>query len=196
MNVATVTPDRPVASGLVLCLLLGAGGILGCGIPATVVRETEGLVVESDDCPAVSTWAAASVQFEDQVLALTNGHRADGAGCGDAGVFEPTHSLTMNSDLGCAARSHSLDMATRDFFDHVNLDGEDPGERIAATGYTASAWGENIAWGQATPEQVVAGWMNSPGHCANIMRPAFTEVGIGHHTSNTWTQVFAAPSSR
>ena len=75
-------------------------------------------------------------------------------------------------------------------------DGEDPGQRNAATGYSATAWGENIAWGQTSPEQVVASWISSSGHCANIMGSSFTEIGIGYDPANIWTQVFATPSAR
>lgn len=145
--------------------------------------------------PQLPDWDPVSAQYEDEVLALVNQRRAEGADCGGAGTFGPTHALTMNALLRTAARNHSLDMATRDFFDHFNPDGDGPGERIAATGYVARAWGENIAWGQRTPEQVVASWMDSDGHCANIMRSGFTEIGVGRHTENYWTQVFAAPAA-
>lgn len=135
------------------------------------------------------TWAG----FEEHVLVLVNQHRAAGANCGSAGSFAATTPLTMNPNLRCAARAHSTDMNVRDFFSHTNPDGQGPGWRITQSGYSFSWWGENIAWGYPTPESVVLGWMNSPGHCANIMNSNFTEIGVGYYQDNYWTQAFGRP---
>ncbi|MER5741373.1 CAP domain-containing protein [Streptomyces sp. NPDC002262] len=120
----------------------------------------------------------------DQVLALVNAERAK-AGCG---------ALTANATLARAAQGHSDDMAARDFFDHTNPDGDGPGERVTAAGYPWSTYGENIAMGQSTPEQVMEAWMNSPGHRANILNCDFKELGVGVTTDGGpyWTQVFGA----
>lgn len=148
---------------------------------------------ESDYCQAVADWAVESQEFEDQVLVLINARRSDGADCGSNGSFEPADPLTMNGALRCAARNHSMDMGVRDFFDHTDPDGLGPGTRIEAADYEWMSWGENIAWGQTTPESVVDGWMSSPGHCTNIMSPSFTETGIGFYEGNLWTQTFGSP---
>ncbi|MEX0171524.1 CAP domain-containing protein [Streptomyces sp. LMG1-1-1.1] len=120
----------------------------------------------------------------DQVIALVNAERAK-AGCGP---------LTANATLTKAAQGHSDDMAARDFFDHTNPDGKGPGDRVTAAGYPWSTYGENIAMGQQTPEQVMDAWMNSSGHRANILNCDFKEIGVGIHTSGGpyWTQVFGA----
>ncbi|GGR27490.1 CAP domain-containing protein [Streptomyces roseolus] len=120
----------------------------------------------------------------DQVLSLVNAERAK-AGCGP---------LTANATLARAAQAHSDDMAARDFFDHTNPDGADPGDRVTAAGYPWSTYGENIAMGQRTPEQVMEAWMNSPGHRANILNCDFKELGVGVHDGGGpyWTQVFGA----
>ncbi|MEV6250389.1 CAP domain-containing protein [Streptomyces sp. NPDC051742] len=120
----------------------------------------------------------------DQVISLVNAERAK-AGCGP---------LAANATLAGAAQGHSDDMAARDFFDHTNPDGEGPGERVTEAGYPWSTYGENIAKGQSTPEQVMEAWMNSPGHRANILNCDFKEIGIGVHTEGGpyWTQVFGA----
>ncbi len=55
--------------------------------------------------------------------------------------------------------------------------------------------GENIASGQESADEVVDGWMASPGHCANIMDPNFTEIGVGYYDGDIWTQVFGRPLS-
>ncbi|WP_164986243.1 CAP domain-containing protein, partial [Streptomyces roseicoloratus] len=119
-----------------------------------------------------------------QVIELANAERAK-AGCGP---------LTEHTLLTRAAQGHSDDMAARDFFDHTNPDGADPGDRVTAAGYRWSTYGENIAMGQRTPADVMKAWMNSPGHRANILNCSFKEIGIGIHTAGGpyWTQVFGA----
>jgi uncharacterized protein YkwD len=93
--------------------------------------------------------------------------------------------LRENPLLAEASLQHSRDMVERRYFEHSTPEGRTVGDRLRAVGYaqgrSASA-GENIAWGrgrEATPEQIVRAWMLSPGHKADILRPAFTEIGIG-----------------
>jgi hypothetical protein len=123
---------------------------------------------------------------ESEVLLLVNQERAE------AGL----HALAWNDQLANAARSHSLDMATQNYFSHTGLDGSSPGERITAAGYTWQTYGENIAYGYATPAAVMTGWMNSDGHRANILGKSFCELGVGlaeHANSGFqiyWTQDF------
>jgi len=88
--------------------------------------------------------------------------------------------LKMSSLLNESAQVQTDDMATNSFHDHIGSDGSTPGDRIYRTGYDAVATGENVACGDPTPEQVVAGWMDSPGHRANILNPAFREIGVGY----------------
>ncbi|PJN28059.1 sigma-70 family RNA polymerase sigma factor [Kitasatospora sp. CB02891] len=121
-----------------------------------------------------------------QVLDLVNSQRAQ-AGC---------KAVRANGQLTAAAQEQSDDMAERAFFDHTNPDGEGPEERIDAAGYQWSGWGENIARGQKDAAAVMAGWMNSPGHRANILNCAFTELGVGVHQGTGgpwWTQDFGTP---
>ncbi|MGZ0237815.1 CAP domain-containing protein, partial [Streptomyces sp. CPS1] len=118
-----------------------------------------------------------------QVVALVNQERAK-AGCSP---------LTEDPRLDRAAQAHSDDMAARHFFDHVNPDGADPGQRITAAGYRWSAYGENIAMGQQTPASVMNSWMNSSGHRANILNCSFKNIGVGVHNGTGgpwWTQDF------
>ncbi|MER6678253.1 sigma-70 family RNA polymerase sigma factor [Streptomyces sp. NPDC000983] len=120
-----------------------------------------------------------------QVVALVNEERAN-AGCGP---------LAEDSLLNEAALGHSEDMDARDFFDHTNPDGADPGQRITAAGYRWSTYGENIAMGQQTPAAVMESWMNSPGHRANILNCSFKDIGVGVHDAPGgpwWTQAFGA----
>ncbi len=144
-------------------------------------------------------WPGELRAWEDEVLRLTNAARAAGADCASGGKFDPTTPLTMNASLRCAARKHSKDMATRDFFDHTNPEGEDPFDRIGLAGYGSySQAGENIAAGTDTPQATVDGWLASPGHCANIMSPNYSELGVGAFEGPGeyvyyWTQTFGRP---
>ncbi|MER6198653.1 CAP domain-containing protein [Streptomyces sp. NPDC001586] len=126
------------------------------------------------DAPAASGSAAA-------VLALVNQERA-AAGCPN---------LTLNAKLTKAAQDHSADMAAHGNMSHTGSDGSDPGARITRAGYAWSSYGENVAYGYSTPEKVMEGWMNSPGHRANILNCSFKEIGIGLAQPNHyWTQDF------
>lgn len=128
--------------------------------------------------------------FESEVTDLVNDERA-------AEGLDP---LSYDADLTSAARDHSQDMGLNDYFNHTSQDGRSPGERITAAGYSWNTYGENIAAGYATPAAVVAGWMASPGHRANILNPNFCDIGVGYAyvASSTyghyWTQDFGRKS--
>ncbi len=80
-----------------------------------------------------------------------------------------------------SAGTHSVNMATRDFFSHCDLDtGTRPGDRMTAAGYFWNAAGENIAAGYPTPTDVMNAWMGSSGHRANILSTTFRELGVGY----------------
>ena len=92
--------------------------------------------------------------------------------------------LRSESRLQLAAQRYVGDMVERRFFDHVDPGGLDPQDRILMAGYPATnAWtGENLAYGtgpEGSPAEIVDHWMHSPGHRENILRAAFTEIGIG-----------------
>jgi uncharacterized protein YkwD len=158
-------------------------------------------VPSTEHCAAVADWDPEWVAFEEEVLRLVNEARSQPADCGVEGQFESAAPLSMDPILRCSARLHSLDMSERDFFAHDNPDGVDPFERMAAAGFSGGGGGENIAAGQRSPESVMLDWMASDGHCANIMRAAFTTIGVGYEAgsgqrgggSNFWTQNFGAP---
>jgi len=146
-------------------------------------------------CAADDDWMGSWATLEDEVLTIVNQKRSQGANCGSEGSFGAAGPLTMDSLLRCAARLHSQDMVDRAFFDHTNPDGESPWDRIEKTGYGAyQNAGENIAAGSPTAAGVVDQWMNSDGHCANIMNPAFNQIGVGYYPGgqygHVWTQVF------
>ncbi len=107
--------------------------------------------------------------------------------------------LTFSPELNVAALAHTQRQAADGDIYHTDpLDGSDPGDRISRAGYSFSTWGENVAAGYRSPESVMLGWMTSPGHCRNILNPAFTELGVGYVTGGKkygqfWTQAFARP---
>ncbi|MFJ4366306.1 CAP domain-containing protein [Streptomyces chartreusis] len=119
-----------------------------------------------------------------EVVDLTNRERAR------AGL----RPLAADPALSAAAQSYSADMAARAFYSHTSPEGTQPWDRAAAAGSRMRAIGENIACGQRSPAEVVEGWMNSPGHRANILKRDFTHIGIGFAgggpAGTYWTQLF------
>ncbi|MFH8283372.1 CAP domain-containing protein [Streptomyces antibioticus] len=121
-----------------------------------------------------------------EVVALTNRERA-------AAGLRP---LAVDARLTTAAQAHCADMVARRFYSHTSPEGGQPWDRTAAAGSPLRTVGENIACGQRTAAEVVEGWMNSPGHRANILKPAFTHIGVGFAgggpSGTYWTQLFGA----
>ncbi|MDT0482073.1 MULTISPECIES: CAP domain-containing protein [Streptomyces] len=145
----------------------------------------------SGDVYWTALWArpltpAGLTRTADEVVGLTNRERAR-AGLPPLGV-DPV--------LVRAAQAYSTDMAVRAFYSHTSPEGTQPWDRAAAAGSTRRSIGENIACGQRSAAEVVEGWMNSPGHRANILKPGFTHIGIGFAgggpAGTYWTQLFGA----
>ncbi len=152
----------------------------------------------SAECVGHGDWPEGWESFEWEVLRLTNEARARGADCGPEGTFGPAGPLEMDAVIQLAARGHSTEMGEMGFFSHDSPDGRTVGDRINNVGFTgAQPWGENIAAGYPTPEAAMDGWMNSPGHCANIMNPSYHVLGVGYalvdpsEQGHYWTQNFA-----
>jgi uncharacterized protein YkwD len=95
--------------------------------------------------------------------------------------------LSLNGHLQQAAQSHTESMVAGNYFEHIGPGGQTPLDRMRAAGYIYSSrigyeLGENIAWGSAqlgTPRAIVAAWMASPGHRANILDARFRDTGVG-----------------
>ncbi|XVQ12060.1 CAP domain-containing protein [Spirillospora sp. CA-255316] len=123
-----------------------------------------------------------STVTETAVALLTNKERAK-EGCAP---------LRIDARLVTAARRHSADMAANDYFDHTSRNGDSPWKRMEAAGYP-SPGAENIAKGYGTAAAVVAGWMKSPGHRANILNCKLRAIGVGMASGSGgpwWTQDF------
>jgi uncharacterized protein YkwD len=123
--------------------------------------------------------APAEVQ---SLVARVNQHRA---GLGLA-------PLAWDARVATVAQAHSQDMVDRGYFAHTSPDGIDPFERLAAAGIAHAAAGENIAYGYPTASAVLAAWLGSPGHRANLESAAYTHHGIGL-VGTHWTHVFIRP---
>jgi uncharacterized protein YkwD len=137
---------------------------------------------------------------EARVLELVNAARAKPRKCGrqEFGAAPP---VLASAALREIAFTHSVDMAAHHNLDHKGSDGTKPAERVTRAGYEWRGTGENVAAGQRDAEAVVAAWLESPGHCVNIMEPGYTEMGVafaldpGANPGIYWTQVFATPKS-
>ncbi|MFZ2318543.1 MAG: CAP domain-containing protein [Pseudomonas sp.] len=141
----------------------------------------------------------ADWQAEGQkVLETINQARTQPRQCGTQ-AFASTTPLSWNATLATSAETHSRAMANLNFFDHKDREGRTPGDRAELAGYSAHQIGENIAAGHDSAGQVVAGWLASPGHCANLMNPNFQELGAAYaHDPKSdagiyWTAMFGAP---
>lgn len=131
--------------------------------------------------PSAPSSAAPASGDVARIVTLVNSERSK-VGCSP---------VTLNAKLSKAAQDHSADMASHKNMSHTGSDGSDPGARITRAGYIWSSYGENVAYGYSTPEQVMAGWMSSPGHKRNILDCGFKEIGVGLAQPNSyWTQDF------
>ena len=136
--------------------------------------------------------------FQNSLMQQINAARATARTCGTT-AMPAVSPLTWNDRLFSAGARHSRDMATNNYFSHTGLDGSTPSQRIAAEGYAWSWAGENIAAGQQTVTAVMNGWLASPGHCANIMRAEYRDVGVscvqqnGSTYGKYWTMALARP---
>lgn len=146
----------------------------------------------------LTTVAAVLSPLLRDVLGLVNSARTTGTRCGGV-PYPAVPRLRVETRLTRAATKYARAMATHDFFAHDSPGGSDPGERMAAEGYRWSSWGENIAAGYREADAVVQGWLESPGHCRNLMSAGFTEIGLGYAEDpdstygRYWVQDFARP---
>ena len=184
MNISN--PVQYLITFIFLLLLSACGG----------GSSSSGNVISSED--GDSEQGCEITQDQQEMLNQVNQARVSSRSCGDD-AMPAVAELSWNCQLRGAAQLHSSDMALVDFFSHTGSDGLSVGDRATASDYVWSSVGENIAAGQTTITQVMTGWLNSPGHCSNIMSARFTEFGsavvitTGSEYSHYWTQVFGSP---
>ena len=133
-----------------------------------------------------------------QMLTQVNTARSQPRNCGSEN-YPATAALSWQCTLEDVAYAHSQDMGDYNFFSHTGSDGLTVGDRVRNAGYDWSAVGENIAAGQQAINTVIDAWLDSPGHCANIMHSVYTEFGAASYSVDGsdyqiyWTQVFTKP---
>ncbi|MGL5080178.1 MAG: CAP domain-containing protein [Microcoleaceae cyanobacterium] len=195
-NLVTAVQVETNALNQAVITVTATGEVLATldGIQAEAINRSDfvGGQVTVTAATSGGTDSSPDAVFINRVLELTNDYRAQNA----------VSPLTLNAQLINAAETHSENMAVQDFFSHTGADGSSVGDRAQAAGYSSSFLGENIAAGYSTPESVVAGWINSSGHRANILNANFTELGVGYayldndlgtvNYNSYWTQVFGA----
>ncbi len=188
---------RRAPQGALLCLAM-AMVVVGCGgggndtsagpaagaVTGTPVNDAGGTAAPPPATPPASEPVVldASVtcgisNFQALILQQINTARAQARSCGST-AFAATTALAWSDPLFAAAAKHSADMARNNFFSHTSLDGRTPGQRITAEGYAWRSFGENIAAGQGSVDVAMAGWLASPGHCANLMATGFADVAV------------------
>ena len=151
-----------------------------------------------DDRPALEPELnVCTMTAEDHaMLDAVNIARAQTRMCGEQ-AFSAVPALTWSCNLEAAALGHSKDMANNNYFSHTGKNGSSSGDRISQAGYSWSTYGENIAAGSgySAANAVVQGWLDSPGHCSNIMEGNFTHLGAAKYSNASstygvyWTQV-------
>jgi uncharacterized protein YkwD len=138
---------------------------------------------------------ASAERFRDTMVAVVNDARLAARQCGTRNS-PAVGVVSWNDELAAAALSHANDMVTFNFFSHDGSDGLSVANRAETAGYDWRAIGENIAAGQQEVEEVHQGWLESPGHCRNIMNTLYTEIGAACVNSedtdfgNYWVVVF------
>jgi len=150
-----------------------------------------GNAAATTDCTPDGAWGTNRSDLASQVVSLINQHRAD-LGLG---------TLSSSPSLQASSVWKSLHMAGYNYFGHSDpappVD-RDASQRARDCDFVGSQWGENIAVGYGTPQAVVTGWLNSPGHRANIENPNYTVTGVGVASSAGgtlyWTQNFGRAS--
>lgn len=131
--------------------------------------------------------ASSLKSYEDEVVRLVNIERSK----------QGLPALKSHWELSRVARYKSQDMINKNYFSHTSPTYGSPFQMMESFGLKFSSAGENIAYGQRTPQEVVTAWMNSPGHRANILSRSYTHIGVGAAKKSNgtlyWTQMFMKP---
>jgi uncharacterized protein YkwD len=176
--------DRARAAAEAARALLLCAAVAGCGVTLSNQAGWPG----GDPVPTSSGGCAATLGQE--VMERVNRERSRHA-------LPP---LEAHAALARAASAHSADQAAQGRLSHTGSDGSSVADRVQREGYSWSRVGENVGGGYAAAADVVAGWMNSPGHRAVILTPGENHAGVGysrsgHQLRHFWTLVIAQPAA-
>lgn len=151
-------------------------------IPELPAPETPDAPTPETPNPESPSPEAPALTYAEQVTKLVNEERAK------AGL----PALELQADITAAANVRAVEIKQK--FAHTRPDGSSFSSALKEHGVSFRGCGENIAWGQKSPEQVMDGWMNSDGHRANILNPNYKNIGVGHYQDengvNHWVQLF------
>ncbi|MFC4211498.1 CAP domain-containing protein [Pedobacter lithocola] len=164
--------------------------LLFLSISITSCKKNSLAIDTSNEKPLNTRLAVNTNLNNDLLLKLVNDVRKAGCKCGSS-IMPSVAPLAWNNLLAAAALAHSKDMNANNYFSHTSLDGKNAGMRITAAGYQWTTYGENIAAGQPNEQAVFDAWINSEGHCKNIMNANFKEMAVAKD-GRYWTQEFAA----
>lgn len=148
--------------------------------------------------PLLKTGLGDGPQAGNQLLEAINQARSEPRSCGSES-FTAAAPLRWSPLLAQAAEQHSRDMANNNYFSHKDKQGYTPGDRAELAGYLAGSLAENIAAAQDDVHKVLASWLASPGHCANVMSPRYSELGASYAVDPKsdagiyWTALFGSP---
>ncbi|WP_297657981.1 CAP domain-containing protein [Hydrogenophaga sp.] len=178
---------------------VGSGGLAVGPMAASAAGGSGGATGSGSGLLALDAGTSCGLpEFRNSLLQQINAARATARSCG--GTLMPVAApLAWDDRLFSAAARHSIDMATNNYFSHTGLDGRSASRRITDEGYAWSWAGENIAAGQSTVSAAMGTWLASPGHCANIMRADYRDVGVscvqrsGSDYGRYWTMSLARP---
>jgi uncharacterized protein YkwD len=168
-------------------------GVYRRGSEYWLVLASRATTPDRSQPPALPAAALAA-----RALQLVNQVRASGTHCGQRS-FAPASPVTLSATLDTVALGHAADMAAHDYFEHQDLSGRSPAQRVREGGYQETLVGENIAYGPKSIDEVVQGWLDSPDHCENIMDPRFAQMGIAYAPGKLarhglfWVQLLATP---
>ena len=164
--------------GLAIFVLAALGVVTGVTAPRATASPL---------CDPPDSWGRSRADLAARVVALINAVRSESG----------LQRLAVSPALASSSRWKSLHMAAHGYFAHEDTAppvSRSAHERALDCGYVGRSWGENIGFGYASPQSVVAGWLASPGHRANIENPGFTSTGVGVAASGSgrlyWTQSF------
>lgn len=174
-------------STLLIALLIA---LPACAGPVPVSPSA----VATAGAPRVNTGDRSAVAegslspFAAAMLSKVNALRAAGGACGEQ-PMPPAPPLRWNQALALAAQRHAEDMHRNQFFGHTGADGSTLVSRVRATGYDFGRVAENIAYGDRDLNSTVERWRSSPGHCQNMKRANFSDLGAAR-AGGYWVQVF------
>jgi uncharacterized protein YkwD len=185
-----------------LCVSLtgcGSGGAEPDAVTAAQAsaRGSASTLSEASLALAGAAGTPSDAALANELLVAVNQARASARLCGDT-PYPAVGALRWHALAESAALAQAAYLQSSNQFSHTGANGSNVGDRLSATGYVWSTVGENLAAGYATVPEVVTAWLESPGHCANLMSAQFVDLGVArvpgtaqNTYANYWGMVLA-----